>query len=566
MSLSGSSGVTADRVRALQSGAKERVTYNVVQSVIDTVTARIAETKPKPYFLTSGGDYKVQRKAKKLNQFVEGMFYEQKAYDLGPMVFRDGAIWGDGIVHVFEKNGRVAYERVLAHELYVDEVEAQYGKPRQMHRVKYVDRDVLASIWPEKKKLIEGANRATVDKVSSQERTSDVLVLRASWHLPSGPDSGDGRCIISIEDGVLESYEWDHDFFPFARLPWCPRPLGYWSQGLSEQIQNVQLEINKLLWIIQRSYHLAGMPRVFLENGSKVVKEHINNDVGAIINYTGTAPIFHVAQPVHPDIYQQLATLINRAYEQAGVSQLGAASRKPEGLNSGKALREYQDIQSDRFRTIARFNEQFYLELAKLSIAVAKDIAKENKGHYEVTVPGRKFLQSIDWADIDLEDDEYVMQCFPVSSLPNDPAGRLQTIQEYIQAGFLTPRQGRRLLDFPDLEQVESLANAMEDLVTEVLDKICDDGDYTPPEPTWDLAMCKELVLEYQAKAQILGLEEERLDLLSQWSSQVDWLTSQAMAAAMPPPAAIPGAAPQAIAAPPPVSDLLPNAPGIAPV
>ena len=40
------------------------------------------------------------------------------------------------------------------------------------------------------------------------------------------------------------------------------------------------------------------------------------------------------------------------------------------------------------------------------------------------------------------------------------PAGRLATIQEYIQAGFITPRQGRRAIDFPDLETIESLGNS----------------------------------------------------------------------------------------------------------
>ena len=44
---------------------RERLTYNIVQSCIDTLTARISQNKPKPMFLTSAGDSKLQRKARK---------------------------------------------------------------------------------------------------------------------------------------------------------------------------------------------------------------------------------------------------------------------------------------------------------------------------------------------------------------------------------------------------------------------------------------------------------------------------------------------------------------------
>ena len=35
---------------------RERLTYNIVQSCIDTLTSRISQNKPKPMFLTEAGD------------------------------------------------------------------------------------------------------------------------------------------------------------------------------------------------------------------------------------------------------------------------------------------------------------------------------------------------------------------------------------------------------------------------------------------------------------------------------------------------------------------------------
>jgi len=515
-------GVSFSKLATTQPALRDRVSFNVIQSAIDTVVSKIGKNRPRPMFLTSGGDYRQQRRAKGLNAFSDGLFYENGTHKLGVTVFRDAAVWGDGFIHVFTRNGRVCHERVLPSELFVDDVEAVYGEPRQMHRIKMVDRHVLAEAFPDHADIIMSANAARTED-TSRGNVADVLLVRESWHLPSGPDADDGRHCISI-DGVLltELEPWPHEFFPFARVQWSPRLYGYWGQGLAEQLMNIQLEINKLLWVIQRSMHLGASFKVFVENGSKIVKEHLNNDVGTIINYTGTPPAYVTPPMVQPEVFGHLQTLIAKAYEQAGISQLSAGSMKPAGLNSGRALREMVDIESDRFATIGRAYEQLFLDVARLSIAFVKQLAEA--GDYEVATPGRAGLARVKWSEVDLEADDYVMQMFPVSSLPNDPAGRLQTVQEYAQAGFLTPRQARRLLDFPDLDQVESLANAAEEYLVGVLDAMVDDGIYTAPEPFDDLALARELALEYYARGKSTGLEEEKLELLRRFLAQLDAL------------------------------------------
>lgn len=555
-------GVSFSKLAAQQPALRDRISYNLVQSVVDTVCAKITRNRPKPLFLTSGGDYKKQREAKKMNAFLDGVFYENSTHEIGIKAFLDAAVWGDGFIHVFAKGDRVCHERVMCSEIFVDDVESLYGQPRQMHRVKQVDRQVLFDMFPDNADVIAGAKPSRTEE-AGRSIIADMLTVRESWHLPSGPGADDGKHCITIDGAVLGEMEpWPHSFFPFARCQWSPRLYGYWGQGLAEQLQNIQLEINKLLWVIQRSFHLAGSFKVFIENGSKVVKEHLNNDVGSIINYTGTPPQYVVPPIVAPEVFAHLQNLINKGYEQAGVSQLAASSLKPEGLNSGRAIREYNDIQTDRLHVPAKSYEQMFMDVARLSIEVVKMIAAEDKG-YEVRVPGRKTIQMVEWKDIKLSDEDYVMQCYPVSSLPSDPAGRLQTIQEYAQAGFLSPRQARRLLDFPDLDQVESLANAEEDYLTMVFDKIVDEGDYTSPDPLDDLQLSKQLCLEYYAKGKANNLREDRLELLRRYLAQINEI-EQAM---LPPPPMmplpIPGATGEPLAPPMPMqaSDLVPNVP-----
>lgn len=561
--LMGLNGLSYSKMASVQNSLRDRISYNVVQSCIDTVASKIAKNKPRPMFLTSGGDYKLQRRAKKLNDFVDGIFYENQAYDLGQRVFIDACVFGDGVIKVYCENGRVKFERVLSGELYVDEMEAFYGRPRSLHQVKTVDRQVLLDSFPRHAKAIKECNAAKADDAASNPSVSDSIQVRESWHLRSGPTASDGRHVITIDNVVLLNEQYDRDQFPFAFFKWTPRLYGFWGQGLAEQIQNIQLEINKLLWVIQRSMHLAGTFKVLLENGSKLVKEHFNNDIGALIMYSGQKPEYIVPPIVPSEVYAHLQTLKNAAFEQAGVSQLSAASKKPEGLDSGKALREFNDIESERFLMVGRCWEQFFLNLAHLAIECAKE-AHEEEGEYKVKVPGKKHIQEIEWSDVELSEDDYVMKMFPVSSLPQDPAGRLQTIQEYAQAGYISPRTARRLLDFPDLDAVEQLFNATEDYLHEILEKMTesdDDDAYTPPEPFDDLKLARELALEYYARGKCSGLEEDKLENLRRFIAQIDVLEGsvmQSMPTAAGPEAGMPGAPPADPNATP-QSDLVPN-------
>lgn len=566
LALVGLNGLTYSKLAAVTNALRERISYNICSSVTDTIVAKMAKNKPKPLFLGNGADYRIKRKAQKLNQYCDGIFYENHAHDLGCEAFRDACIWGTGAIKVFACNGRVRFERVLTHELYVDEVEGFYGYPRQMHHVKAIDREVVAETWPGHDAAIRACTGLHGDDLGSSPNISDMIQVRESWHLPSGPDAKDGKHIISIDNAVLFSEPWTKEYFPFALVRWVKRPYGFWGQGVVERLQNIQLEINKLLWVVQRAMHLGAAYKVFLRSGSKVVKEHINNEIGAIVEYTGDAPPQYVVPPLVPgEVYEHLMRLQQLGFQQEGVSMMSAASTKPSGINSGRGLRELDDIETDRFAVAGHSYENLYLDLARLAIDCAKDIAEE-EGGYEVRSTERNFVQTIDWKDIDLSKDEYVMQCYPVSSLPDDPAGRLETITEYMQAGILSIRQGRRLLDFPDLDRVEGLANAEEDLLTSLLEKIVDDGKYVGPTPYDDLALARELALQFYAQGRVNGLEPEKLTLLEQFLSDLDRLSQPPPGALPPGPPAPsqPGTSPLGVPSAPPVSPMLPNAPGTA--
>lgn len=533
---------------------RERLTYNIVQSCIDTLTARISQNKPKPMFLTEAGDSKLQRKAKKLDAFCYGLFYENKIYPMGVKALRDGLVFGEGIIHPYSEFGQVKYERVLPYELLVDYLESHYGpeSTKSLFRIKNIDRTELKEAWPDKADQIALMAGTSTFVSTSARSVGDTVTVVEAWRLPVGGQPG--RHVIVTDSVILCDEEYEQDFFPFAIYRHNPRIYGFYSQGMAEQLVPTQVEINRTLISIQRSLYLGGTHKIFVKAGSKVVKSHFDNMVGTIMEYAGdTAPQYVVPQLVQPEIYSHLQDMKTSGYELVGISQLSSAGLKPLGVDSGKALRAVDDIQVQRFQTVAQAYEQFFVDLAKITIAVAKR-TYESEGNLKVKVPGKRFIEVIDWKDVDMDDDEFQLQIYPVSKLPNDPEGRLATIQEMMQAGLLDPQAGRRLLDYPDLDAEENLNNSVLDYLHKILDQMVEVGKFTPPEPFDDLAQARKLALEYYAQGKLNNLEEEKLELLRGFLTQIDALQAQAQQALQPP-----QAQPMANPMPTPQSQLVPN-------
>lgn len=547
---------------------RDRLSYNIVQSCIDTVTSMLIQNKPKPMFLTMAGDSKQQRRAKKLDAFCYGVFYENDVYKLAPKIFRDACVFGEGIVHCYSEFGRIKYERVLPYEILVDYLESHYGpeSTMSMHRIKNIDRTQLAEDNPEKRddimKMI-----STSSFISTASRSiSDTVTVVESWRLPVGirgeKNYVPGLHAQTTENTIIDQEEYHERFFPFAIMRFSPRLYGFYSQGMAEQLVPIQVEINRTLISIQRSLYLGGTHKIFVKAGSKIIKSHFDNLIGTIMEYAGdTPPQYVVPQLVQPEIYAHLQNMVSMGYQLPGVSQMNATSVKTPGVDSGKAMRTEQNIHSQRFASVGQMYENFFIDLSKITVATARK-AYEEDDELSVKVPGSRFIQQIKWSEVNLEDDQFVLQIYPVSKLPQDPEGRLSTIQEMMQAGLIDPQTGRRLLDYPDLESEENLGNATSDYLHSILDKMVEEGEFVSPDPFDDLTKAKQLALEYYANGKLNNLEEEKLELLRRFISQINVLTAPPPQMPGPQGPQIPGSAPQAAPMAPPQSDLIPNIQG----
>lgn len=558
-SFAGSNMSKMDQMSGLPA---ERPTFNLIQSATDTLVSRISQSRPQPVFLTDNGDYKQRNLAKKLNSFILGEFYQTKTYDKAEICLRDALVTGTGVLHTYEtQDCKVGLERVLLTELLVDPNEAMYGEPRQIYRIKLVDRDVLIANFPKFAKKLEMAAKAYPDNSADSSKTvSDLVMVVEGWHLRSGKDMTDGRHTMACSSGYLIDEQYDKDRFPFTFLHYSPRLLGFWSQGLAEQLMGTQVELNSILHTISKAIKLIGVPRVFQEEGSKVSSAHHNNEIGVIVKYRGTKPTYEVAPSNAPELYAERDKLIQYGYQQCGVSALQASSAKPAGLDSGEAIRTYDDISTDRFASLSRRYDNLFVDLTYQIIDCAKDIVdRDNK--YSTVYPNKNSIKEIDLKKADLIHDSFIVQCFTQSSLPKDPAGRLQKVTEMVQSGMITLSEGRRLLQYPDLEQIEKLENAAEERIFQILDEIIDTGKYTPPDPFMDLQLATKLTVQYINLYAQAKLEESKAAQLRDFFNQVQTLIQAAQA---PPVGQIPAQGgstptPQAQPMPQEQSPLIPN-------
>lgn len=543
-----------------------RVTLNVVKACTDTAASKIAKNKPRPMFLTSGGDFSQQRRAKQLTKYMDGAFASAGIYTIGQQVFTDACVMGTGVMKFYkdEAAGKVCVERVLTDEMIVDDAEGMYGQPRQIHQRKYIHREVLLDMFPDFKNQILSASGG-IKGENSSTTAADLVKVIESWHLKSGEDAGDGKHLICIENATLFHEKYDKDYFPFVFFRWSPRIVGFFGSGLAEELIGLQIEINKLLRNIQVAQHMMAIPRVFVSNDSMVNTSHITNEIGSIIKYSGpNAPIMGVAPAMSAEVYAHLENLYRKSFEITGISQMAATSKKPSGLNSGAALREYSDIESERFVVVGQRWEQMYMDAAQIIVDMSRDLF-ENRKDLKVNVKGGKFLETIKWKDVDMEDDQFIMRVFPTSILPTTPAGRLSMVQELMQAGFIQKEEAMSLLDFPDLESFMNLQTAAIDDISMLLEKMIEEGEYNTPEPYMNLKLAINMTQSAYLRARTESVPEERLELLRRFMEDCNQLIQMSQAPASPIIPGGPGAAPgaaggAAIAVPaaPPVSDLLP--------
>lgn len=494
-----------------------KIKINICKSGVDTLVSKLSKVKTRPLYLAKGGNWSLSRRAIKTNLFMEGLFNHLKIYQKGAQVLTDAGIFDIGAMKFIAKKGKIECERVFPEEILVDDLDGFHGNPKSLFQIKPVSRDILLSTNDYRKKWKEIENLPRMKSATSATDLSDLVVCSEAWHLPTEDGKG-GKRVISVENATLVEEAWDLDTFPFAFQRFSKRQTGWYGQGAVEQLVGYQIEINKVLKTAQESLAWS-VPKVFIEAGSKIVP--VSNAIMGHSKFTGKPPIIEALRTLPPDLLPWVDMLIRRAFDQIGISELSAQSRKPSGLDSGKALREYIDIESDRHNTLQDSYEDFYLDASEICMKLVRKVAKEDS-NFAVKVKSKYGVDFVKWKDASLEDNEYELDKYGANLLPRTPAGRLATVQDMLATQMIDIDEARKLMDYPDYESVTNYKNAPYEIMDKIIEQILDGAKKVKgPDPIMNLDKIgiPRMQLAYN-KAEVDGAPEDVLDKMRTWIKQ----------------------------------------------
>ena len=505
------------------------IPINTAQSIVDTCESMISTKKPVPYFTPNkNSNYKDRQSTKKLNAYMKGAYDNMNLYPIGQSVALDAFVFGTGCLYLYpDKNSKsVKAEHVFIDEIIVDELDGANQDPRQIHRRKWLPVEQVCDLFPKKADQIRASNADELNTVAQSTSITPMVAVYRSWHLD---DANNGVYCITTNNATLYYKEYKKDNFPLKFFRYHKQTgTSFWGRGIMQQIGSLQLQLNDWANYVQECHRLLASPYWTVEENSNVVLDHlIQNEIGRVLTYFGTPPNL-VAPPTIPaELYAHGPFLIAQMYQEVGVSQTQAQGKKPEDVESAVAMEEVADIAQGRFLKVGQDYETFITrECAECVIDITKDMSASGID-IQVQSRGSKEFEDISWKDIDLKENNYAIDNYPISALPQSPQGKYDTISRWQQLGLINSReQVLELLDFPDTDEFVSLETSTTRLTKRLLNQIKDDGlkNYMDPIPEMDLILAHNLAKLEIVLAHLDNVEPEHILLMEQWAEKCETL------------------------------------------
>ena len=203
-------------------------------------------------------------------------------------------------------------------------------------------------------------------------------------------------------------------------------------------------------------------------------------------------------------------------------------------------MRTYQDVETQRFAIVGQRWERWYMQVAEGIVDLSSDIYKR-EGKLAMNVPGRGFIETVDWKDVSLKADQYDIQVWPTNILPETPEGKLQAVQEWTSSGFMPRDVAIGQMNMPILNDWIDDETAARDNVEMCLSSIIDKGKFIEPDPVSNIDLCVAMAQSAYLRAQYDELEPTKVTLLQRFLEKALQLQSQRGAQAAPPGQPAPG-------------------------
>jgi hypothetical protein len=563
-----SDGSGGQRLSPLRYRDDTFVSENVCKSTVDAAMSLLANPT-RVALATDGADFSVHKRARRLERFLEGVDRANNAEAKIRSIVRDGCIAPNGFLKICPdyERGIPRFERVLVDEIYVDEWACRTSPPKELFQRIYADRRRLAAMFPKHKDTIMTANAVGLPVSDGSQPARDSLVeVCEAYHCRRSRDSDDGVKMIALREGrdggtVLSWEKWERDEPPFVWFCWTMPTIGFYGTPLMDEITGIQMRLHKDNKRWDAITDRIAFPTTFVPVQDADLMKKLR-DGARIVPYRTAVPETIAPPTLPPDILQRHRYLEEQARRLVGLSDFAAFSQKPPDVRSGPGFREVNETQSQRFILQHKQIEDLKLAIARHTIATAKEMHASGKmgaGGPEVAWRSRNIARRIKWADVDMEADKYVMHTQPVSILSQTVSGRKDMVMEMFNAGLIPPEKATALLDIPDLEKENQLANAERADIEATIERL-EEGEMVMPEPYQNLAMGLVDIKRNLLRIRNIGAGERAIEAHEAWLQAAEQMQAEQMqqqAAAMAPMQAGPGAEMEAAPAGPSDAELV---------
>lgn len=563
---------TALIVTTTADGSARRLNINVTQSKVDAITSRMSKHRVFPVVGVQGAPYTEGLHAREASKQLRSRLKTAEVIRTKPEVIRGTLITGTSAMTVRREGGDVIVEDVPRHEFVVDD---RHRHPRNIVRVQSLALEVAVARWPKHRAALE-RSASTRDEETSWGRSvgtdeEDLLVqVATAHHLPSSPDSDDGRVVVCTRDCVLEDREYRRAQFPYAFWYWIPPPQkgGFWGQGLVEILLGIQAEINDSARDIREGIRWGSALTIFKPAGSNIPDSHLVGRQPRVVEYQGQKPEYVAPMPVSPQQFQFFERLISLADDLSGLARDYSTGQTQLGANaSGRAVQTLDDIQSDRFAMFLQQDTAAMLDLGQIMLDEAREIAQLKRDGELPDVRVADWIRDFDWRRVD-PSKGYKLEFEPENFLPSSRSGRLAAINEVGATGLVSDTDAMLdAFDEPDMQRIlhERLGplNAVRRVVSDLYDVDVPVFDLMPP-ASFPLERGIKAVENEQCTAFAGHANPDVLDRMDQWLVLAQKKLDDASKSQAPPPEMAPpmsgGPAPDLLA-PPPEAGVLPELP-----
>jgi hypothetical protein len=354
--------------------------------------------------------------------------------------------------------GDVEYSLKLPWNILPELVE-DWSKQQTLIEKELCHLEELKDQYPEKAQELRLNKKSTSFSLNSlkQEPTGNyvwkyTLYQKDSKHFP------EGRRIVFTIDSILEDKELglSHGGFPVLRITDIDIPGQLQSMSRYQQVLPLQNSHNHLSQSIMKNEFLMSAPKWMMPKGAANIQSLGNGRT--IVQYQG---------PVPPQLVQMNPTSATTfGFRDKIESEIGSmmavhpisSGQPPQGITAAVALQFLNEQENERnISDIAKHNN-FLVELAKHTIAVAGDYYQPDDGRM-LRIMGKENKHLIKFFDNAALHKDYDVRIQNSSALPQSKAARMERILQTMQFApdILPAERWVELLDFGSVEKMNTL-------------------------------------------------------------------------------------------------------------